>query len=171
MGEMYKDQLPLWVQYVQALGPMLVAVVAAGAAGYFAWRQWRTARTRVALDLFNERFAIFEILDEINQAWGGAKKETDEWVTDYWQRMREATDRLRKFRLLFPAGIGTHIDGLIGAWHDFVTAKAEEEGISKPSQEWSDHVKNLRRLRDAVGEKNQAIRAEIEKFIRLDWKG
>jgi hypothetical protein len=40
------------VQYIQALGPTVVAVVAAGIAGYIAWRQWRTAHDKLSFDLF-----------------------------------------------------------------------------------------------------------------------
>jgi hypothetical protein len=44
------SQLPYWVQYVQALAPAIVAVIAALIAGYIAWRQYETARYRLCLD-------------------------------------------------------------------------------------------------------------------------
>jgi hypothetical protein len=48
--------LPSCVQYIQALGPTFVAVVAAGIAGYIAWRQWRTAHDKLTFDLYEKRF-------------------------------------------------------------------------------------------------------------------
>jgi hypothetical protein len=168
MPDMQPNQLPLWIQYIQAIGPSFVAVIAALIAGYIALRQWKTAHTRVKLDLFHERFAIFEVLGEINRAWSSSK--ADEWVAEYLSKMREATERLHKFRLLFPRNIERHVDELIDTWHDFVTAKAEGEGINKPSQEWTDHVRKLRQLWDKIGQMNEIIRKEIEDFIRLDWK-
>jgi hypothetical protein len=61
------NELPYWVQYVQALGPTVVAVIAALIAGYIAWRQWRTAhgqwRTahdKLSFDLYEKRFAVYE---------------------------------------------------------------------------------------------------------------
>ena len=55
-----QGQLPLWVHYVQALGPSIVAVVAAFIAGYIAWRQWRTAHERLRLEMFDRRVAVYD---------------------------------------------------------------------------------------------------------------
>jgi hypothetical protein len=57
---MQTSQLPTWVQYVQALGPAMVAVVAAGIAGYIAWKQWKTAHDRLRLDMYQRRFAVYD---------------------------------------------------------------------------------------------------------------
>src|ERR1700733_1277510 len=57
---MQPSQLPCWVQYVWALGPSFVAIVAALIAGYIALRQWLTARHRLKLDIFDKRFAVYE---------------------------------------------------------------------------------------------------------------
>jgi hypothetical protein len=55
---MPKSELPLWIEYLQALGPTLVAI----AVGFVAYRQWATARDRVKLDLYDRRFAVYERL-------------------------------------------------------------------------------------------------------------
>jgi hypothetical protein len=54
------NQLPYCVQYIQALGPTFVAIVAAGIAGYIAWRQWRTAHDKLTFDLYEKRFEIYQ---------------------------------------------------------------------------------------------------------------
>jgi hypothetical protein len=54
------SQLPSWLQYIQALAPTVVAVIAAGIAGYIAWRQWRTANYRLSFDLHEKRFRVYE---------------------------------------------------------------------------------------------------------------
>ena len=59
------NQLPCWVQYVQALGPAIVAIVAACIAGYIALRQWWTARDRLRFDMFERRFAVYEAVKKI----------------------------------------------------------------------------------------------------------
>lgn len=47
---------PSWVTYVAALLTPTVAIL-----GFFiAYRQWRTAQEKLALDLFNRRFGIYE---------------------------------------------------------------------------------------------------------------
>ena len=54
-----QNQLPYWVQIIQALGPTIVAVVAACIAGLIALRQWKTAHDKIRLDLFDKRFHIY----------------------------------------------------------------------------------------------------------------
>jgi hypothetical protein len=53
-------QLPEWERHVQALGPIVVAVIAALIAAYIALRQWWTAHDRLRLDMYERRFAIYD---------------------------------------------------------------------------------------------------------------
>ena len=52
-------QLPLWIEYVKALGTPLVALVAASIASLIAYRQWNTAREKLKLDMFDRRMEIY----------------------------------------------------------------------------------------------------------------
>jgi hypothetical protein len=67
------NQLPPWIQSVQALGPTVVAVIAAGIAGYIAWRQWRTAHYRLTFDLFEKRFAVYEAVKNLINTAGSRR--------------------------------------------------------------------------------------------------
>lgn len=51
----YTWSLTLTLEIVKAFGPPLVA----GVVGYVAWRQWRTAQDKLAIDLFDRRFAAY----------------------------------------------------------------------------------------------------------------
>lgn len=52
-----QNQLPVWVQYIQALGtPILVALIGA----LIAYRQTRIAHNKLLLDLFDKRWKIYE---------------------------------------------------------------------------------------------------------------
>jgi len=66
------SQLPYCVQYVQALGPTVVAVVAALFALYIGLRQWRTAHYRLSLDMFEKRFAVYKAVKDFvfKASWG-----------------------------------------------------------------------------------------------------
>jgi hypothetical protein len=57
---MSQSQLPLWVQYAQALGAPLLAIVIAGVGAWLAWQQVRMARVRLRHDLYDRRFAVFQ---------------------------------------------------------------------------------------------------------------
>jgi hypothetical protein len=46
-----------WLDYISAVTPILVAFFVA----YIAYRQWRIAQQKLRLDLYNKRFAVFEI--------------------------------------------------------------------------------------------------------------
>jgi hypothetical protein len=166
---MTTTQLPYCIQVIQALGPSFVAIVAAGIGGLIAYRQWRTVQAKLKLDLFNERYKVFEVIDQINRAALEAKGEN--WTGEYLSKMKEAMSRMHRLRLLFPTQIGSQVDKIVEHWHDFTTLKAEGEGITKPSQEWSDNIKNRRRLWDEIEAKNKELRGSIEEFVRVDWNG
>ena len=161
--------LPYWVHVIQAVGPSFVAVIAAVIAGLIAFRQWQTARTRIKLDLFNERFEVFEVIDGINRA--AIEARGDNWAGEYIAKMREATERMRRFKLLFPTQIGSQVDQIVEHWHDFTTLKAEGEDINKPSQQWSDNMLKRRKVWEKIETKNKELRKNIEDFIRVDWNG
>jgi hypothetical protein len=57
---MQPNQLPYFLQLIQALGPTLVAVVVGLFAGYIGWRQWLTGNHRLRLDMFDRRYSIYE---------------------------------------------------------------------------------------------------------------
>ena len=53
-------ELPSSVLYIQALGPIFIAIIAAFIASYIALRQWWTAHDRLRFDLFEKSFAVYE---------------------------------------------------------------------------------------------------------------
>jgi hypothetical protein len=57
---MPQSQLPVWVQYAQALGAPSLAIVIAGVGAWLAWQQVRIARVRLQHDLYDRRFAVFQ---------------------------------------------------------------------------------------------------------------
>ena len=171
MESFASDIIAAYPKLIWLLEKFAAPFIALLALGITAWIQiglGRTTKTRLKLDLFNERFAIFAVIYEINRAWASSKGE--EWVGEYIGRMNEATNRLHKFRLLFPISIGDRIERLVGTWHDFTTAKSEDESM-RSSPQWPEHVRKLRQLWDSIEEQNKVIRKEIEDFIRIDWKG
>jgi hypothetical protein len=72
------NQLPSWAQYVQSLGPAVVAIIAALFALYIGLMQWRTAQYRLSFDLYEKRFAVYEAVKNlINTAGSGSVIQKD----------------------------------------------------------------------------------------------
>jgi len=137
------NQLPRWMEYVQALAPTVVAIIAALIAGYIAWRQWRTAHYRLCLDMFEKRFAVYEAIKNIiNTAYlhGGVtqgdldvfyqgirgaeflfKKDTKDFVANICQMAWKASNaRARRQRSETDKLIDEELDIL-----DFLSGQAE----------------------------------------------
>ncbi|AZO34225.1 MAG: hypothetical protein EOS76_01265 [Mesorhizobium sp.] len=49
--------LPIWIQYLQALLTPTIALTV----GFIAYRQWRTAHSKLVLELFERRLAVYEL--------------------------------------------------------------------------------------------------------------
>ncbi|MGZ8299612.1 MAG: hypothetical protein ACXWU5_04230 [Rhodoplanes sp.] len=163
------SQLPLSLQWFQVLAPTAIAFIALVVTAWIQIGQSRTTRTKLKLDLFNERFDVFKVIEELNRA--AIEARGDNWAGEYISKMKEAMGRMLRFRLLFPNQIGSQVDEIVEHWHDFVTLKAEGEGIDKPSPQWSDNQKRRRKVWEIIDEKNNRLRKNIEDFIRVDWNG
>ena len=63
-----KSELPIWVQYAQALSIPILALVAA----FIAYGQYRTAFNKLKLDLYEKRLEVFisarKFIDEVESA-------------------------------------------------------------------------------------------------------
>ena len=57
---MPSNEFPYWVSFTQAVGPTIVAIVAAGIASLIQYNQWKTAKAKLAIDLFERRFVVYE---------------------------------------------------------------------------------------------------------------
>lgn len=67
--------LPAWVQVLSALATPAIAL----GAGAIAFGQWRTARTKLVLDLFEKRVAVYSAVNEaIRLVIGPGHPETNE---------------------------------------------------------------------------------------------
>jgi hypothetical protein len=149
--------------------PAAIALVALIVTAWIQFGQSRTTRTKLKFDLFNERYEVFKVIHEINLAATEARG--DNWTGIYISKMNDATDKMHRFRLLFPAHIGAQVDEIINCWHAFSTLKAEGEGMRKPSEEWSKNVRTRREVWEKIDARNSILRRQIEDFIRVDWNG
>jgi hypothetical protein len=57
-----QGQLPIWVEYVRALGTPFAAVVFGFFAAWLSYRQWKISVYRYRFDLFHERYELYSAL-------------------------------------------------------------------------------------------------------------
>lgn len=98
--------LPIWVEYVKALGAPVVALVAATIAGSIAYRQWNTARNKLKLDLFEKRLKVYDAAVELLKAI--AMPEPVDW-----EFIRDASARMSAATWLFNREVADHLSLLV----------------------------------------------------------
>ena len=97
--------LPLWVEYIKALGTPTVALVAACIAGIIAHRQWVTSRNKLKLDFFDRRIEIYRLAVTLLELL----RDDDEKLLDAMDKLDAS---LHSSRWLFSVEISVHLHEL-----------------------------------------------------------
>lgn len=100
--------LPNWVVFTQAVGPTFVAIIAAGIASLIQYNQWKTAKSKLAIDLFDRRFAVYEATRKLVSALLQKTKMHDdehrEFINKTWNARflfdREFCEYIENFRII-----------------------------------------------------------------------
>ena len=88
-----------WFDYASALTPTLIAIFVA----FVAYRQWKVARQKLRLDLYNKRFAVFEVTLKLYQESFG---ETAPSESKYAELHRQFIKAMIEARFLFSGDSG-----------------------------------------------------------------
>lgn len=64
------ESLPIWIEYMRALGTPIAALVAAIIGGFIAYRQMQTAKNKLKLDLFDKRVKVYEAAVDLVKSVG-----------------------------------------------------------------------------------------------------
>ncbi len=122
------SSLPLYVQYLQALGPITITIVFGIFASLIAFNQWKTAKNKLNFDLFDKRFLVwqkcrqfsvaivqkrdfnYEILPDFYDAMGQAQFLFDEDVNGFLKEMKERAFRLKNLIMEIYDSNGQAID-------------------------------------------------------------
>jgi len=83
-----------------------VALTIGSIAAYIAYQQWKVARAKLDLDLFEQRYALFELL------WAFVSVRTDD-PADVEQAARALKHAVPKFYFLFGAEIGSYVEEVL----------------------------------------------------------
>lgn len=144
--------LPLWAEYIKALGTPVVALIAACIAGFIAYRQWVTARNKLKLDFFDRRMEIYRlaitVLERIRDDDGDAVI-----------AMHKLDAALPATRWLFNIDVALHLHELElrswAAFHRYANFKSNNPHLS---QEFLENEKL---------EKYEAYQSEIQRLDKL----
>jgi len=83
-----------------------VALTIGSIAAYIAYQQWKVARTKLDLDLFEQRYALFELL------WAFISVHTDD-PEEIEQATRALKTAVPKFYFLFGPEIGSYVEEVL----------------------------------------------------------
>jgi hypothetical protein len=60
-----QNQLPIWAEYVRALGTPFAAIVFGAIAAWIAYRQWEITAHRYRFDLFDRRYKVYAAVQDL----------------------------------------------------------------------------------------------------------
>ncbi len=119
-----------WLQYVQVIGTLIIALIAAAIAGSIQWRQMQiskgilnTANDKLRLDLFDKRLAIFDATTKLIMHVHSCEVLRQEHVVEWITATRGA-------KWLFDQQVQDFVDGL----YERVDAIAHLEGPPRPDE-------------------------------------
>ncbi|MBB3637143.1 hypothetical protein [Variovorax atrisoli] len=133
---------------IKGLPAAFVALVIGGVAGLIAWRQYRVARAKLNLDLFEQRYQLFELIWTYVSAKGEPSKSLEE---AYGNAVHKAS-------FIFGEEIGTYMTANITKRYQLLTAvrtlretpfeaperKKAEQDCAALHQYWLDELGKLR---------------------------
>lgn len=99
----------VWPELLKGVPAAIVALVVAVIAGYIAWRQYQVARAKFDLDLFQQRYRVYEVLVARISPECELRKEHEHerFFVDEW---RSLSDRAL---FLFGSSMKNFVDGVL----------------------------------------------------------
>lgn len=101
-----RTQLPLWVEYVQALGTPLAAVIFGAIAALISYKQYQVAVHKYRYDLFERRYKVYAAIGDLFGEILREDKVTPEAYSKFAKSVEEA-------KFLFGDEVKVYIDRLI----------------------------------------------------------
>jgi hypothetical protein len=152
---MSQSQLPLSVQYAQALGAPLIAVVIGGFGAWIAFQQMRLARIKVRHDTYDRKYAVFLAVRWVLIVVAGLKRApTLEDMRDFITEMAAAPFLFDDQLVDYLKEIEAHVDRAQGLHDIIITNDASTaEDKAKASRELEGHISWLSEQSAVVTEK------------------
>jgi hypothetical protein len=123
---MVTSQLPICVQYLQALSTPAIALLAL----VIGVAQWRTAHQRAVLDLFDKRLAIFNALSVVVSKIVALGRVSHQDEMEFAQATRQVD-------FLFGPEVKRYLDELYRAMSEHAVAEIKYKHTKKPRKRWT----------------------------------
>lgn len=152
---MSQSQLPVWVQYAQALGAPVLAVIIGGSGAWIAFQQMRLARIKVQHDTYDRKYAVFLAVCWVLTVVAGLKRApTLEDMRDFINQMGAAPFLLDEQLVEYLKEIEAHVFRSNGL-QDIVIGNnlSTDEDKATASRELEDYISWLSEQNDVVTEK------------------
>lgn len=156
---MNEENMPLWVDYVKALGTPMVALLASVIAGFIANRQWKTARNKLKLDLFDKRIAIYKLALNALQ-----NIRTDKMNV---MAVEELENSLHAARWLFNTEVAIYLHEL--ALRTYRTSGPSlHSGANLTETEFAEALTELEKYEAAYQQERSALDQKLAAFLALE---
>src|SRR5215813_1655276 len=152
---MSQGQLPIWVQYAQALGAPAIAVVIGGFGAWIAFQQMRLARIKVQHDTYDRKYAVFLAVLWVLLVVAALKRApTLEDMRGFINEMAAAPFLFDDQLVKYLNEIEGHVSRANGL-HDIITTNnlATDEQKASASRELEGHISWLSEQSNVVTEK------------------
>ncbi|WP_299679527.1 hypothetical protein [uncultured Roseobacter sp.] len=150
---------PHWIEYVRALGPIIIGVAVA----YIAYMQWKLAKSSLDEKLFDRRYAIISFAKRVAQQAGLAEEREQR------QNEFEVMQRLDEAKYLFSLEIHTKLRDLVQASR--AIRRLERREIRSAGSEAVEEIRSLNQEMDAsqerIGELFQKIDQLTSRWMTL----
>ena len=154
-----QSQLPIGIQYVQALGPTVVALVIGIVAASLTWGQWKATRDKLRLDLFEKRYVIYDETQKVLATTLLNGTVTYDEITAY-HRKTKGTEFLFEFE------VEAYLDEL--RKHLNQLAYLERSIASNGDTNRSKHIEEARQIKDLLEKAVMGgVRSKFMKYLHF----
>jgi hypothetical protein len=153
---MAQSQLPLWIQYAQALGAPSLAVVIAGVGAWIAYAQMRLARVKIRNDTYDRKYAVFVAVDYLLTVVAGLKR------AHYLEDMRDFIYKMNAAPFLFD-------DKLVGYLKEIERRVHRANGLQEMMQYFDDKETASKELHEHIVWLSEQKNVIMEQFRPSLW--
>ena len=165
----YEIDWALVVEIVKAIPPVVVAAIV----GWIAYQQWVTAKDKLALDLFDRRFAAHKALVSSINAWRNEKYRQSENVI-FQPPSEHATQLNREIaeaRFLFGDDVRDQLKVIVKLLQDLESAKGAVHRLAADAPDDDATQETLGRVLIGLAASNDAVKEfdhRVERYMMLD---